>query len=403
MAAFLEAYKAERVDVKPNTVKAWNTSIKRLVAFFGDVPLRNVTHEKTALYRVHLVQDGYREASISKMIGVAHRRKLIDDNPFQYVERGSQINKDREYYVTEDEARLLIDACPNAKSRLIIALARYAGLRIPSELRGLRWSEINWADGRFIVHSPKTERKGKPKRVVPIFWKLRPYLEEAFEVSPEGEDRIFPEIHDKKSMGSWIHKLADRAGVKLWEKPFQNMRSSCATDLNDEFPSKACAEWLGHTEQIADRHYRQVTDEHFERATKGGTKSVTAHAGNTLQINEAKNKNAVNCSVLQPTANACDTENGRTESTSLDRTGSSIIGRSTPHNIGQRTRSLSKSSTVCRTPDICRHSLKTRQIFSSHTRLRCRMRHRNIMICHKAKAQNHTNPPSQIANSIGQT
>jgi site-specific recombinase XerD len=227
LAVFLESYKNERVDAKPNTVKAWNTSIKRLVQFFGDVPLRNVTHEKAAMYRVHLVQDDFSEASISKMIGVArmffgvaHRRKLIEDNPFRYVDRGSQVNKDREHYVTQNETDHLINACSNAKQRLIIALARYAGLRIPSELVGLRWSEVNWETGRFIVHSPKTERKGKDKRIVPIFEKLYPYLLDAAEAATEGEDRIFPEIHEMKSMGSWLHKLADRASIILWAKPF---------------------------------------------------------------------------------------------------------------------------------------------------------------------------------------
>jgi hypothetical protein len=52
-----------------------------------------------------------------------------------------------------------------------------------------------------------------------------------------------------------------------------------------------------------------VTDEHFQRAAQVGG---AAYAGNKLQINEAANKKAVNCSLLQPTANACDTENGRT-------------------------------------------------------------------------------------------
>ena len=356
LLTFLESYQQERTDWKPATLKAFNTARNKLVDYFGDVHLRSISSEQAALYRSYLVGQGYATAFVAKLImqarsyfNVAKRRKLIDDNPFREVETGSQVNKDREHYVTETETRLLLDACPDAKARLIIALGRYAGLRIPSELRGLRWSEINWADGRFIVHSPKTEGKGKgkgkSKRVVPIFGELRPYLEDAFELTPEGEDRVFPEIHDKKSMGSWIHKLADRAGVELWDKPFQNMRKTCATDLNDRFPSKVCAEWLGHTEQIADKHYRMVTDEHFERAaksgtlsdessvvkdrnepvnhdtkrvSKSGTKSVTAQAGNRLQINEAANKKAVNCSLLQPTANACDTENGRTWSRTKD-------------------------------------------------------------------------------------
>ena len=229
----------------------------------------------------------------------------------------------------------LINACSTAKDRLKIALARYAGLRIPSELVGLRWSEVNWAGNRFIVHSPKTERRGKAKRIVPIFEKLYPYLAEAFETAPEGEDRIFPEISDKKSMGSWIHKLAARAGVALWEKPFQNMRATCATELADIFPSHVCEAWLGHTEEVADRHYRQVTESHFTRAnatptgqknpgvdvtsleTKQcdenlGAKNGAAPGGNGLQINEATNKKAVNCSVLQSTADACEAQNGRT-------------------------------------------------------------------------------------------
>jgi integrase len=236
LATFLEAYKAERVDAKPRTVMAWNTSIKLMVGFLGDVPLRSITQEQAALYRAHLVKQDYATAYIAKTImnarmffNVAKRRKLIDDNPFQYVEKGSQVNKEREHYVTQDETDHLINACSNVRDRLRIALARYAGLRCPSELVGLRWSEINWEAGRFTVYSPKTERKGKDKRIVPIFKNLYPYLSEAFDLAPEGEDRIFPEIHETKSLGSWIKKLAARAGVALWEKPFQNMRSSCAT------------------------------------------------------------------------------------------------------------------------------------------------------------------------------
>ena len=347
LLTFLESYQQERTDWKPATRKAFQTARNKLIDYFGDIPLRSITCEQAALYRSHLVGQGYATAFVAKLImqarsffNVAKKRKLIDENPFIEVETGSQVNKDREHYVTEEEAQLLIDACPDTKARLIIALARYAGLRIPSELVGLRWSEVNWADGRFTVHSPKTERKGKPKRVVPIFGNLQPYLIDASEVSPEGEDRIFPEIHDQKSMGSWIKKLADRAGVVLWEKPFQNMRSSCATDLNDNFPSKTCAEWLGHTEQIADKHYRMVTEEHFQRACQIGSientgidvtplnttqgrksraaKSVAAHGGNALQINETANKKAVNCDVLQLTANVCEAENGRTWSRTKD-------------------------------------------------------------------------------------
>ena len=110
LAAFLDAYIAERSDLKIRTRAKYTTSIKSLVDFFGNVQLKDVTHEKAALYRVHLLQSKFKEATISKMIGVArlffgvaHRRKLVEDNPFRYVETGSQVNKDREHYVVESE------------------------------------------------------------------------------------------------------------------------------------------------------------------------------------------------------------------------------------------------------------------------------------------------------------
>ena len=334
LKAFLEAYLNERPDLKPRTIERYVIVRKNLVNYFGDVSLRDISDEKAVLYRAHLLMAGLSEATISKMIGiarqffgVAYRRKLIDENPFKYVETGSQVNKEREHYVTQEETDHLINACANAKQRLRIALGRYAGLRIPSELVGLQWSEVNWETGRFVVHSPKTERKGKAKRIVPIFENLYPYLAEAFESAPEGEDRIYPEISGKKSMGSWVKLLADRAGVPLWEKPFQNMRASCATDLIEIYPSHVCEAWLGHTGKVADRHYRQITESHFGKALqelpqekvctengidvtpfkstksqeKSGTKSVTVPAGNGLQINAPPNKKPVNCSVLQPT------------------------------------------------------------------------------------------------------
>ena len=71
LVTFLEAYMAERSDLKPRTRAKYATSIKSMVNFFRNIQLKDVTHEKAALYRVYLLQTGFREATISKMIGVA--------------------------------------------------------------------------------------------------------------------------------------------------------------------------------------------------------------------------------------------------------------------------------------------------------------------------------------------
>ena len=48
-----------------------------------------------------------------------------------------------------------------------------------------------------------------------------------------------------------------------------NMRASRATELANQFPSHVAADGLGHTEAIANQHYRQTTEAHFERALSG--------------------------------------------------------------------------------------------------------------------------------------
>jgi hypothetical protein len=63
---FLESYKEERTDWKKATRESFENARKRLIAYFGNVPLRDVTAEAAALYRSHLVKRKYREGSISK-------------------------------------------------------------------------------------------------------------------------------------------------------------------------------------------------------------------------------------------------------------------------------------------------------------------------------------------------
>ena len=166
-----------------------------------------------------------------------------------------------------EEYERLLEGCTNAKQRLIIALARIGGIRCPSELCGLRWSEIHWKDKWFWVHSSKTEHyEGKGKRKVPLFPKLERRFQELYDTLPEGcDDFIFPEESDvppiispKKSLSSWIQKVANRAGVELWQKPFQNCRSSRDTELRKTFPEYLVNRWIGHTQQVAEAHYAQT-------------------------------------------------------------------------------------------------------------------------------------------------
>lgn len=157
---------------------------------------------------------------------------------------------------------------PDAEWRVIIALARFAGRRTPSETMALRWEDIDWARNQMLVRSPKTEHHaGKELRIVPLFPEIRESLAEAFEPAQPGAAFVV-EKYRRGCQNSRTHMLRMilRAGLEPWTRPFHNLRASCETDLANRFPTHVVSKWLGNSVQVAAAHDLQVTDEHFERA-----------------------------------------------------------------------------------------------------------------------------------------
>ena len=207
----------------------------------------------------------------------AIRRKLIDSNPFEGVGRGSTANPERQRFIDQATIAKVIDACPNAEWRLLVALSRFAGLRVPSEPLLLRWQDIDLPAGRMLIHSPKTEHHaGKATRMVPIFPELRPYLEDAHELAAVAAEFVLPSLRkpgaatgDWRSVnfGTMFGKIIKRAGLVAWPRAWRNLRSSPQTELTETFPSHVVTTWLGNSERIAEKHYLQVLDSHFDRAS----------------------------------------------------------------------------------------------------------------------------------------
>ena len=137
-------------------------------------------------------------------------------NPFSGVDSGDRRNSAREYFVTRKEADACIDAAPDLQWRLIIALARYGGLRTPSEQVRLRWADVLWDSDRMIVHSPKTEAyEGHETRVVPLFPELKAYLQEGWEAAEEGAEFVITRYRtDSQNLRTTFLKIIKRAGLQ---------------------------------------------------------------------------------------------------------------------------------------------------------------------------------------------
>ncbi len=198
--------------------------------------------------------------------------KLLPSSPFEHMKSGSQANPARAHYISKADAAKLIDACSSVEWEAIIGLARYAGLRCPSEIRELKWADLNWDQKALTVRSPKTEANpAHAVRVVPVCEELQPILLRLFERAKEGAVEMVPQAHvSHAALYRGMERIIARAALTAWPKVFNNLRASCATDWASEIPLADSSRWLGHSPAIAAKHYLQPNDRHFKSVTESG-------------------------------------------------------------------------------------------------------------------------------------
>ena len=279
LGAFTKAFiEGRKVDSADSTIANFKQLQTKLITFFGsDRDLRSISDGEADDWRRWLVE-GHAEATISKhvkrarqLFKAAMRKGLVDRNPFTEVRSGSEQNDGRKYFVDRSTTAKILDSCPNVEWRLIVALARYGGVRNPSETLGIRRHDIDWENERFTVTSPKTKKQGKPWRVVPLFPELRQIMAEAFEQAPDGAEYLITRYRNPKAnLRTPFLRILKKAGIAPWPRLFQNLRASRETELANQFPLHVVTDWLGNTPAVANKHYLQTIEEHFERAIEGG-------------------------------------------------------------------------------------------------------------------------------------
>jgi integrase len=280
VGSFLEHYFGTLGVQKRMTALNYGRSRRLLEEFFGKDRRIGTIHDGDADdYKAWLLaptksRKAFAPASASvdlrrarQFFKAAVRRRVIDRNPFEEVRCGSQANPARKHFVTRETIEAVLAACPNHDWRLIFAFARYAGLRIPSELEELKWSDVNWERNRITVRVPKKAHlAGHEERIVPIFAELRPHLEAAFDAAEPGAVYVVPRARGGRNLRRYAEQVLDRASVPKWPKLFVNCRASLEIELLERFPAHVVFAWLGHTAAVARSHYLSTTDADFDRA-----------------------------------------------------------------------------------------------------------------------------------------
>ena len=262
---------------------AWGQSVREMNTMFGGRPLTSLTHADGEAYRSAMQARKLRSTTVHKRLG--HARQFLEDavrlghvatNPWRHVKQRMGDVSERRAYVSVADVSRVIEHCPNVWWKLLVALARFGGLRIPSEAFSLTWGDVDWERNRLTVPSPKTRSHGKPHRVIPLFPLLRPHLEAAFNHAEEGNEYVIPEEYRRRADGEreWgganlrtqFGKIVRRAGVDPWPRLWHSLRASCESDLAQSFPLATVTKWLGNTPSVALRHYVDPTEAAFDRA-----------------------------------------------------------------------------------------------------------------------------------------
>jgi len=187
------------------------------------------------------------------------RREWLDRSPFRSIKRGKESNRDRDHFVAVEVAELLMSrATPDLAA--VIALNRFGGLRCTSEVLALKWVDVDFEAARLIVRSSKTGT-----RHTPLFPEVAAALGPLWDAAPEGAVYVIPRI-TKAGLRKRFYRLCELVGVDAWKKPFQNMRSTRASELRNDYPEPTVNAWLGHSQAVAESHYYQISKDHWDRA-----------------------------------------------------------------------------------------------------------------------------------------
>ncbi len=314
LGEFLRRYVEGRTDIKPQTAVVLGHTIRNLIAFFGaDKLLDAITEGDADAWRLYLIgHEHLSGATVCRRCGVAKqffksavRHKLILSNPFIDLKSNVKGNPSRQRFISRVDAQRILDACPDAQWRLIFALARFGGLRTPSETMRLTWNDVDWDRGRITVHSPKTEHHaGHESRVIPLFPELRPHLMEVFEQAEPGTEFVITRYRlNNLNLRTQFARILRRAGLQVWPKPFQNLRSTRETELAESFSEHVACAWIGNSKAVAREHYLQVRDADYERAIQAPTEAEKPAQ------NPAQQPAAERCDALQASSER-DSVNG---------------------------------------------------------------------------------------------
>ena len=276
-----ETFLAAKGKLEASSVVRLEHELEKLKSKYGaDRTLSSFTTGCAVEYEGWLAKQGLSESSqrtsaryAKQAFQFAVDKQWIEKNPFQKL-KASSLPAQRTHYVDPAQAVSILegiakhfkeDESLSIQWQVLFGLARYAGLRVPSESHKIEWAHVDWDSKALIVPCKKTRRYAET-RPVPIIPELMPLLRAAHAMANGSETIITLSRHN---LGRTFPAILESAGFTVWDDLYQTLRRSCETHLvSMGYETHAVAQWLGHSERVSKDHYLMVTAEVFKRATQ---------------------------------------------------------------------------------------------------------------------------------------
>jgi integrase len=258
----LSSFYETKAHLKPRTQEGYKMFGNLLKGFFGgskkiaSIEKLDCERFKAALlkkYSVCTISRGIR--SCRSIFKFAVDADWLAKNPFKDVSGGNEVNLERQVYVERKTICKVMEHCRDDYDRLVLALARFGGLRIPSEVCQLRFSDF--ADKVIRIH-PETKTGA---REVPLVGEIREIFDRiVFNLGKDcvPSDLVFVQLGNYGTLRNRIISAIRASGEKQWVKLFVNLRSSCITDFVERgYQEKTLDAIFGNSALVRSRHYVQ--------------------------------------------------------------------------------------------------------------------------------------------------
>ncbi|MBM4354522.1 MAG: hypothetical protein FJ109_12160 [Deltaproteobacteria bacterium] len=240
--------------------------LRHLAGFFGDRLLSEVSsflieqYKRSRQAQVSARTINIELACLRNLFNRAIAWGLARDNPVKNVKFFREDNS-RVRYLTQEEARRLLEHCPD-NIRPIVILALHTGMR-RGEILGLRWDDIDF--GARTIHLRRT-KNGRPRDVPMTETVARMLLdlkakakEKALFYTAVGKTRPLRDFRT-----AWERALR-LAGIQDFR--FHDLRHTAASQLAMAGVNmRTIQEILGHRSPAMTQRYTHLSPEHQTRA-----------------------------------------------------------------------------------------------------------------------------------------